>query len=111
METHGIAQVDGVTIPAPLKVSRQVKLEQITGGTIKDLDEHSHHIGNAKPRKLRALADAAHAADRHLLQVPGGDSADQKRPPTGRGRVEALTGAVTGDERTQLINDFQANQD
>jgi SNF2 family DNA or RNA helicase len=110
METHGIAKVfNGTTIPAPLKVSRQVKLEQMTGGTVKDLDGHSHVIGYAKQRKLRVLLDKLTPPIvifcKYLAEIPLIAAAI----PTGRG-VSVLTGAVTGDERTQLINDFQNNK-
>ena len=115
METHGIAQVDGVVIPAPLKVSRQVKLEQITGGTVKDLDHITHHIGDAKLRKLRALTARLEPPIvifcKYLAEIP----LIQAALPQGRGRGRVsvhgiLTGAVVGDARTELINDFQANK-
>jgi SNF2 family DNA or RNA helicase len=116
MEAEGITAIDladntTVTIPAPLMVSRQVKLEQLTGGTIKDLTRRSHVIGFAKQRKLRALVARLSPPIvifcKYLAEIPLIKAA----LPQGEGeRVEVLTGAIVGDERTQLINDFQANK-
>lgn len=104
---YGIAMSNEITIPAPLKVSRQVKLEQITGGTIKDLDERSHHIGDAKLRKLRTLIRKLQPPIvifcKYLAEIP----LIQSVLP---GNFATLTGAVVGGERTALINAFQANR-
>ena len=110
MGIHGIVELPGgVTIPAPLPVTRQAKLEQITGGTIKDLDGRSHVVGMAKARRLRTLAGRLGTPlvifCKYLAEIPLIEAA----LPQGR-RVEVLTGAVTGDDRTQLIQDFQAGQ-
>ena len=115
METHGIVRINGatksdiVTIPAPLKVSRQVKLEQITGGTIRDFDYRSHVIGHAKLRKLRALAARLDPPIvvfcKYLAEIPLIAAALPQW-----GRVEVLRGSVVGDERTELINNFQAGK-
>ena len=55
MEEHGIINIGKTAIPAPLAVTRQVKLEQITGGTILDQDGRPFEVGEAKLRKLHSL--------------------------------------------------------
>lgn len=108
METHGIATVNGVAIPAPLRVSRDVKLQALTGGTIKDLDGHSYHIGDAKTRKLRALAakltPPVVVFCKYLAEIP------LIRSALPASSYATLTGAIVGAERTALINAFQANK-
>jgi SNF2 family DNA or RNA helicase len=109
MSEHGIIELSHVTIPAPLAVTRQAKLEQITGGTIKDLDERSHIVGMAKARRLRTLTKRLGTPlvvfCKYLAEIPLIEAA----LPQGD-RVEVLTGAVVGNDRTQLINDFQAGK-
>jgi SNF2 family DNA or RNA helicase len=113
MYEHGIVNVDGVTIPAPLPVTRQAKLEQITGGTIKDEDDQSHVVGMAKIRKLRTLTAGLTPPlvifCKYLAEIP----LIQGALPQGR-RVETLTGAVVDSprdkRRTNLIIDFQAGR-
>ena len=109
MAVHGIVKFGAVAIPAPLSVTRQAKLEQITGGTIKDLDGRSHVIGMAKARRLRTLAGRLGTPlvvfCKYLAEIPLIEAA---LPPGAR--VGVLTGAVTGAERTQLIQDFQAGR-
>ena len=127
MDKHSLVHVNDIAIPAPLTVTRQVKLEQLTGGTIKDLDERSHHIGNAKLRKLRTLVARLEIPVvifcKYLAEIPLIRSALEAEAradwqtiaPRYRSKerlltVEELHGAVVGDERTALINDFQANK-
>ena len=109
MYEHGIVEIDGVTIPAPLAVTRQAKLEQITGGTIKDAAYRSHTVGRAKARRLRTLTGRLGTPlvvfCKYLAEIPLIEAAlPQER------RVEVLTGAVTGEDRTGLIQDFQAGR-
>ena len=109
MAVHGIVELPGgVAIPAPLPVTRQAKLEQLTGGTIKDLDGRSHVVGMAKARRLRTLAGRLGTPlvifCKYLAEIPLITAA------LPQGRVEVLTGAVTGTDRTELIQDFQAGR-
>src|SRR5262245_712074 len=58
MAEHSVATIGGVTITAPLTVTRDVKLAQITGGFIIDNDGTVHRVGYAKERKFRSLVHA-----------------------------------------------------
>jgi len=119
MAEHGIVQINGTAIPAPLKVSREVKLQQITGGTIKEkyieekkLRWRSHHIGNAKARKLSWLLSKIDPPVvifcKYLAEIPLIEKACAAAPGCRPARIRVLTGGVVGDERTDLINIFQA---
>lgn len=61
MEKSMIVKVKGKTIKAPLKIVQIGKLQQITGGHVKDEDGEVHRVGSTKRRILRShLLDHVH---------------------------------------------------
>jgi SNF2 family DNA or RNA helicase len=55
LEKSMVVKVKGQTIKTPLKITQIGKLQQITGGYIKDEDGEVHWIGTTKRRILRKL--------------------------------------------------------
>lgn len=53
LEKHMLVKHNGVTVKTPLKITQIGKLQQITGGYIKDEDGEVHLIGTTKRRMLR----------------------------------------------------------
>jgi SNF2 family DNA or RNA helicase len=52
-----VVKAKGQTITTPLKITQIGKLQQITGGHIKDEDGEVHRIGTSKRRQLRKLIE------------------------------------------------------
>lgn len=57
LEKTMILKTHGKTIKAPLKVVQIGKLQQVTGGHIKDEEGEVHRIGDTKQRKLRKMIE------------------------------------------------------
>lgn len=57
LEKTMVVKHRGVTVKTPLKITQIGKLQQITGGHIKDEEGVVHRIGTSKRRKLRKLID------------------------------------------------------
>lgn len=55
LEKNMIVKHQGVTIKTPLKITQIGKLQQMTGGYIKDEEGEVHCIGTSKRRKLRSI--------------------------------------------------------
>lgn len=55
LEKSMIVKMGGVTIKTPLKIVQIGKLQQITGGHIKDEDGETHRTGTSKRRLLRKM--------------------------------------------------------
>lgn len=55
LESDFIASMGPVIVSADLEVTKLVKLQQITGGFVRDSDEQWHKVGEAKLRKFRWL--------------------------------------------------------
>jgi superfamily II DNA or RNA helicase len=53
LEKHMLVRVKGKAIKTPLKITQIGKLQQITGGHIKDEEGEVHRIGTTKRRRLR----------------------------------------------------------
>lgn len=62
LEKTMVVKHRGVTITTPLKITQIGKLQQITGGHIKDEDGEIHRIGTSKRRRLKQLI-AKHVED------------------------------------------------
>lgn len=54
LEKHMVVKHNGVTVKTPLKITQIGKLQQITGGYIKDEEGEVHCIGTTKRRRLRS---------------------------------------------------------
>lgn len=110
MEMTSIACVPH-KVKADLPLTRKIKLEQITGGFIKD-DENDIEIpvGNAKERKLRHVISKL----KPPLVVTGKFLHDIEiivRVLRERfKKVGILVGEVKGEDRTNVIRDFQAGK-
>ena len=104
MQHHSV--INGTT--ARLAVTRQVKLEQITGGAIIDDTNVPTPVGRAKERKLRSLVKRLHAPVvvfcKYLHEIPIIYQVLEERFK----RVAELHGGIKGDMRTAAINHFQA---
>lgn len=61
LEKHMLVRVKGKAIKTPLKITQIGKLQQITGGHIKDEEGEVHRVGTTKRRQLRR-AIRKHAA-------------------------------------------------
>lgn len=115
LEKTMVVKHQGVTIKTPLKITQIGKLQQLTGGHIKDEDGDVHRVGTSKRRKLRWAIDRyvepgkpfvifckfvweVHALERMMQRA-------------GYGRVAKLWGKVkdikTDPRRTQMLLDFQ----
>jgi SNF2 family DNA or RNA helicase len=123
MAEHSIVKIDEVTIKAPLQVTRQGKLEQITGGGILDENDYPHLVGAAKVRKLDTLLRKLRGKKpivvscKYLHEIPMIRKVMQKHLQV----VKELHGAVKDKkprgtftrhgrretDRTDLINEFQ----
>jgi hypothetical protein len=57
LEKTMVVKHRGVTVKTPLRITQIGKLQQITGGHIKDEEGEIHRIGTSKRRKLRKLID------------------------------------------------------
>lgn len=110
MKSTGVIKTDNILITAPLAITQKIKLEQITGGYVLDDDNVAHFTGKAKERKLRWLVNrlkppiVVFCQFRHEMPIIEGVL---------RGffsRVKQLHGDITGDDRTNLIRDFQKNK-
>lgn len=55
LEKTMVVKQGGVTIKTPLKITQIGKLQQITGGHIKDEEGEVHRVGTSKRRQLRKL--------------------------------------------------------
>lgn len=55
LEKNMLVKIKGKTVKTPLKITQIGKLQQITGGYIKDEEGEVHWIGTTKRRKLRKL--------------------------------------------------------
>lgn len=55
LELEMVVDIRGTIILAPMKVTKLVKLQQITGGFIYDEDKDVHRIGKAKFWKIKSL--------------------------------------------------------
>ena len=106
MNVHSVTHEPAIT--ARLAVTKQVKLEQITGGLVIDDTETPVLVGHAKERKLKTLLKRV--TDRpivvfckYLHEIPMIISVLT-------GRVSWLHGAIKGEARTAVINDFQAGR-
>jgi SNF2 family DNA or RNA helicase len=111
METDNIVQLNGVDIAARLMTTIDVKLSQITGGCVLDDDGRAHRTGFAKERKLKHLISKLEPPFVIFCQylheiVPIADILRRSKHLV----VGILRGSVKGDERTSLINDFQAGK-
>jgi SNF2 family DNA or RNA helicase len=110
MNEHGIVQLDTGPIVGRLAITKQGKLEQMTGGTVKDDLGVVHVIGHAKERKLNALL--RHIGNplvvfcKYLSELDLISNVLIQRFDT----VRELHGGVKGVFRTNLINDFQAGK-
>lgn len=110
LNIHGI--IDNPNVTAPLAVTKQVKLEQMTGGLVIDDIGHSVHIGSAKKRKLMSLIPDLQPPIvvfcKYLHEIPVIDAALRGRFK----HVAELHGKIkdkgTEKVRTNLINSFQS---
>lgn len=114
VEKHGIVHfLNGPTIKAPLAVTQQGKLEQITGGGILYDEGDVHVFGYAKTRKLdtllRKLRDKRPivVSCKYLHEIPMIRKVMQNHMQV----IKELHGAVKDERkdkaRTDLINEFQ----
>lgn len=55
LEKHMVVKVKGRTIKTPLKITQIGKLQQLTGGFIKDEDGEVHRVGKSKAKLLKRL--------------------------------------------------------
>lgn len=53
LEKHMLVRIKGKAVKTPLKITQIGKLQQITGGHIKDEEGEVHQIGTTKRRRLR----------------------------------------------------------
>jgi SNF2 family DNA or RNA helicase len=108
MHQHGVTMVDGSTISASHQGVRDVKLSQITGGFVIDNDGHPLRVGHAKERKFKHLVKHLDTPlvvfCQYLHEL---DAVERILRQGGIKRVSVLRGSVKGDDRTQLLNDFQ----
>jgi superfamily II DNA or RNA helicase len=55
MERDMVTEISGKDVTAGLRITQLVKLQQITGGWVKDDDGEFHPVGRAKIRKIRSM--------------------------------------------------------
>ena len=111
MANTGVAVIrGGVKIIAPREATRDVKLSQITGGQVLDATGVPHPTGRAKELKLMhllgRLTPPLVVFCQYLHEIEMIERVLSKR----LARVVTLHGGVTGQPRTDLINNFQAGR-
>jgi SNF2 family DNA or RNA helicase len=108
MHQHGVTMVNGSTISASHQGVRDVKLSQITGGFVIDNDGHPLRVGHAKERKFKHLVKYLEPPIvvfcQYLHEL---DAVERILRRANFARVSVLRGSVKGDDRTQLLSDFQ----
>lgn len=108
MRDNGVIEVGGVRIVAPLSITVKSKLEQITGGLILDEDDISRPTGGAKARKLKWLANRLKPPVVIFCLFSHEIPLIRKSLPWSH--IRSLHGGIKGEERVQLIRDFQAGK-
>lgn len=114
LERKMIVRVKGQVIKAPLKIVQIGKLQQITGGHIKDENGEIHRVGTTKRRKLRRLIQE-HTEDEPFVvfckYTHEVHMIARMLRRMGYGRVGELWGKVKDGKldkkRTNLLLDFQ----
>jgi SNF2 family DNA or RNA helicase len=108
LEREMVVEVDDTIILAPMKVTKLVKLQQITGGFIFDEDRDVHRIGKAKLGKLVSLIKRLEPPVVIFCKFRPEIELLKSILP---GRVAELHGGIkdkkTRPVRTQTIQDFQ----
>lgn len=113
MDKHGIVTIDGKNCKAGLVAVKNIRLFQITGGSLKMDDDSTVVVGHAKQRKLAWLVKRLKRPVvfcKHLSELDDVVRilSDQFK------RVAVLHGGVKDKKndkrRTQLLEDFQAGK-
>lgn len=96
-------------IIAPLKITLVGKLHQICGGTLKDEDGGTHHVGDAKLRRLATIAKR-HAGEPLVIACRYVSEVTMIAKRFDYLRPQVITGATTKRERARIVSEFQAGK-
>jgi SNF2 family DNA or RNA helicase len=117
LEKHMVVKVNGEVVKAPLKIVQMGKLQQMTGGYLKDEDGRVHVVGRAK-RNLLESAIEQYAPDEPFVIfckfVWEVHALARLLHSMGFNKVAKLWGKVkdikTDPRRTQMLLDFQTGK-
>ena len=110
MAEEGYIKVNEQEIVAPLPVTKQVKLSQITGGSVLTEEDEDIEVGRAKERKLRSLLPRLGKPLVVFCQFLHEFHTIRRVLKAKYKRIDYLYGKVKGKDRSRFLERFERGE-